>query len=283
MKTLNTIIVDDEPLALQLLQKSLEAFDEINVVGQCRNGREAVKLITELSPELVFLDIQMPGLNGFDVVKSVQSDGMPMVIFVTAYDQFAIDAFEVHAIDYLLKPIDDERLARAIARAINAGSPVVSKDGMKERSLAAISDIADKVRREQNAPRSASVIADAITGRETADSRDEKRRISIKDGDTISMINEEDIDWIDAAGDYMCIHVGGVTHIMRSTLHELLDRLDENVFKRIHRSTVVNTKRINQVQRHTKGEFFLHLDCDHTIKASRHYKDVVKAFISETQ
>ena len=270
---LRAIICDDEPLALKLLEKNLAAFDFIEIVASCKNGREVIEKNLELVPDLLFLDIQMPGLNGFDIVKAIQADTMPMIIFVTAYEQYAVDAFDVYAIDYLLKPVDQDRLARAVGKAQAthlSGLPSVEN---KDRLIAAIDVIADKVRESGGSGSTA----------QNAAANAEKRKISIKDGDTVTVVDEADIDWIDAAGDYMCIHVSGVTHIMRSTMHELLTRLDPDIFKRIHRSTVVNVNRIQQVQRHTKGEFFLHLDCDHTLKASRHYKDVVKAFISQTQ
>lgn len=272
---LKAIIVDDEPLAIKLLEKNLSEFDFVDVVATCKNGREVIEKNLELVPDLLFLDIQMPGLNGFDIVKAIQSETMPMIIFVTAYEQFAVDAFEVHAIDYLLKPVEPQRLLRALLRARTTKESGVSLAENKDNLIAAIEVIADRVRETQQ-DGTQPVASPPVESSEV-------RKISIKDGDTVTVVEEADIDWIDAAGDYMCIHIDGVTHIMRSTMHDLLDRLDPNTFKRIHRSTVVNINRIQKVQRHTKGEFFLHLDCDHTLKASRHYKDVIKAFISQTQ
>ena len=184
----------------------------------------------------------------------------------------------MHAVDYLLKPLDSERVGVAIDRALErANNP--SRRSMTEESkgglISAIANMSDKVEALSQSDKSSS--SSPGTPENTT------RKLSIKDGDTITVIDESSIDWIDAAGDYMCIHVDGETHIMRSTLNDLLSRLDQQIFKRIHRSTVVNVNRIRQVQRHTKGEFFLHLDCDHSLKASRHYKDVIKSLLLDTQ
>ena len=278
IKKLTTILADDEPLALRFLQSTLDDFDSIEIVASCKSGREALTAVNSLTPDLLFLDIQMPGMNGFELVKNIQADIMPMIIFVTAYDQFALAAFDLHAVDYLLKPLDSERVGVAIDRALErANNP--SRRSMTEESkgglISAIANMSDKVEALSQSDKSSS--SSPGTPENTT------RKLSIKDGDTITVIDETSIDWIDAAGDYMCIHVDGETHIMRSTLNDLLSRLDQQIFKRIHRSTVVNVNRIRQVQRHTKGEFFLHLDCDHSLKASRHYKDVIKNLLLDTQ
>ncbi len=278
IKKLTTILADDEPLALRFLQSTLDDFDSIEIVASCKSGREALTAINNLAPDLLFLDIQMPGMNGFELVKNIQADIMPMIIFVTAYDQFALAAFDLHAVDYLLKPLDSERVGIAIDRALErANNP--SRRSMTEESkgglISAIASMSDKVEALSQGDKSYSS--------SSGNPENTTRKLSIKDGDTITVIDETSIDWIDAAGDYMCIHVDGETHIMRSTLNDLLSRLDQQIFKRIHRSTVVNVNRIRQVQRHTKGEFFLHLDCDHSLKASRHYKEVIKNLLLDTQ
>ena len=278
IKKLTTILADDEPLALRFLQSTLDDFDSIEIVASCKSGREALTAVNSLTPDLLFLDIQMPGMNGFELVKNIQADIMPMIIFVTAYDQFALAAFDLHAVDYLLKPLDSERVGVAIDRALErANNP--SRRSMTEESkgglISAIANMSDKVEALSQGDKSSSS--------SSGNPENTTRKLSIKDGDTITVIDETSIDWIDAAGDYMCIHVDGETHIMRSTLNDLLSRLDQQIFKRIHRSTVVNVNRIRQVQRHTKGEFFLHLDCDHSLKASRHYKEVIKNLLLDTQ
>ena len=265
-------------MALRFLQSTLDDFDSIEIVASCKSGREALTAVNSLTPDLLFLDIQMPGMNGFELVKNIQADIMPMIIFVTAYDQFAIAAFDLHAVDYLLKPLDSERVGVAIDRALErANNP--SRRSITEESkgglISAIASMSDKVEALSQGDKSSSS--------DSGNPENTTRKLSIKDGDTITVIDESSIDWIDAAGDYMCIHVDGETHIMRSTLNDLLSRLDQQIFKRIHRSTVVNVNRIRQVQRHTKGEFFLHLDCDHSLKASRHYKEVIKNLLLDTQ
>ena len=261
------IVVDDEPLARRLIIARLIDYPEFEVVAECGNGRQAVDAVDKLSPDLMFLDIQMPGLGGFDVIRSLGSDKMPAVIFVTAFDAFAIDAFDANAIDYLLKPISEERFSRALARALVRLRQDQASHAEKRNLFGALNAIADRVREK----------SEAQTVGQSNDQ--DERKISIKDGDSVMLVVESDIDWVDAAGDYMCIHVNGKTHVIRSTMHDLLSRLDQNKFKRVHRSTVVNTDRIVRIQKHMKGEYFLHLDCDEIIKVSRHYKEVIRDFI----
>jgi two-component system, LytTR family, response regulator len=273
MTLLKAILVDDEPLALRYLESILNDSDKIDIVASCNSASSALEAINKHYPDLVFLDIQMPGKNGFELVKEIQADFMPMIVFVTAYDQFALAAFDLHAVDYLLKPLEPGRVQlsinKAIERAGNRSRDLIS-DEAKGGIISAIESISDKVNALDSDP--LAEIDKNATGYIT-------RKLSIKDGDTISVIDESSIDWVDAAGDYMCIHVNGETLIMRSTLNDLLSRLDQRIFKRIHRSTVVNINRIEQIQRHTKGEYFLHLDCDQILKASRHYRDVIKEII----
>lgn len=260
------VIVDDEPLARKFLKSSLEPFQDLEIIAECENGRLALEVIREQSPDLVFLDIQMPGLNGFDVIRSIRAESMPEVVFVTAYDEYAIDAFDANAVDYLLKPITDDRLNRAVQRAMRALSQ--SDKGLAQRKIlySEVNRIAERVKSksiDEDAPLKIS----------------EERKITVKDGDSVFLVNEADIDWIDAAGDYMCIHVQGKTHVIRSTMHSLLERLDQTRFKRVHRSTIVNVDRIIRIKKHTKGEYMLYLNCDETIKVSRHYKNVIRDFI----
>jgi two-component system LytT family response regulator len=270
MQKLRTIIVDDESLARKLLRALLSQNPMVEIVAECRNGREAVSSVQELEPDLMFLDIQMPETSGFDVVKELQSDLVPMVIFCTAYQRYALDAFDLHAVDYLLKPVDEQRLERAVQRAWKrAYARVPGESGSGENKtalLGAIDEIAKSVGSSSD-----STIDDS-TGAE--------QKIAIKDGDKTILINTSDIDWIDAAGDYMCVHVKGVTHVMRSTLKSLMSKLDPEKFKRIHRSTVVNLERIEQVTSQDKGEYTLFLDCNEQLKVSRNYRDGIKEFLS---
>ena len=266
-KTFRVVVVDDEPLARRLIIASLAEYPEFEVIAECGNGRQAVAAVNELSPDLMFLDIQMPVMGGFDVIRSVAPDKLPAVVFVTAFDAFAIDAFDANAIDYLLKPISEERFSRALARALGRLRQSQTHQADNKALVGALSVIADRVREK----------SETQTVGQPNDQ--DERKISIKDGDSVMLVTESHIDWVDAAGDYMCIHVAGETHVIRSTMHELLSRLNQDKFKRVHRSTVVNTDRIVRIQKHMKGEYFLHLDCDEIIKVSRHYKEVIREFI----
>ncbi|WP_339724318.1 LytTR family DNA-binding domain-containing protein [uncultured Paraglaciecola sp.] len=270
MNKLRTLIVDDEPLALKLLRAKLNKVPNVEIVGECKNGREAIAATLELAPDLIFLDIQMPGLDGFDVVKSLQSDILPLIVFTTAYEQYALDAFDVHAVDYILKPIDDERIARAVQRAQERLEGVDGQDN-KPRILGAINSINQR----DNSPQ---VVNKRLPGSLSTETFVDKK-VVIKDRDEITILKQSEIEWVDAAGDYVCLHAEGQTHIKRSTLKELLTELDENIFKRVHRSTIVNLNFIDKVIPHTKGEFFLLLGEFERIKVSRNYKDAIKHFL----
>ncbi|NKB32274.1 MAG: response regulator [Pseudomonadales bacterium] len=263
---LKAIIVDDEELARQGLAMRLEQYDDVDVVKECQNGKEAIAAIIEHEPDIVFLDIQMPGMTGFEMISEVQGDVMPMVIFVTAYDAFAVDAFKVHAIDYLLKPVEGERLAEAITRARqfkNQESAVNEKQKLLDLAVALTG-------------KSPAAIGELIeSGEDIVEHAD---RLAIKDGSSITFVPVRDIDWIDAAGDYMCVHANGETHIMRTTMKELEAKLDPTIFQRVHRSTIVNLERVDKVSSHINGEFHLTLSCGSSLKMSRSYKEKVKHF-----
>jgi len=262
---LTTIIVDDESLARRGLKLRLAELGDIEVLAECRNGREAITEIRKLGPDLVFLDIQMPGLGGFDVVRELQADDMPLIIFVTAFDQYAISAFDVHAVDYLLKPVEDSRLEEAVTRARDRLTET-TPDDQKQRLLEVIVDLTGK---------SESAIEEMLQS-EDADYPD---KLTIKDGSELTLVATRDIDWIDAAGDYMCIHARGETHVMRSTMKDLEAQLDPSTFQRIHRSTLVNLERVVKLSSHINGEFFLTLECGACLKMSRTYKDRVAHFL----
>jgi two-component system LytT family response regulator len=270
MNKIRTLIVDDEPLALKLLRAKLSKLTQVEIVGECKNGREAIAATLELAPDLIFLDIQMPGLNGFDVVKGLQSDILPLIVFTTAYEQYALDAFDVHAVDYILKPIDAERVCRAVQRAQKRLDGVDAQDN-KPRILGAIDSISQRETPELAANKS---MPDLSSSNAFID-----KKVVIKDRDEITILKQSEIEWVDAAGDYVCLHAQGQTHIKRSTLKELLSELDGNVFKRVHRSTIVNLNFIDKVIPHTKGEFFLLLGEFEKIKVSRNYKDAIKHFL----
>ena len=272
MHTLRTVIVDDEPLARKLLRVLLEETPGIELVAECKNGREAVEATQKLEPDLLILDIQMPGMSGFEVIKALQSDLMPMAIFCTAYQRYAVDAFDLHAVDYLLKPVDGRRLERAVQRALARFAEDGKEGEHKTALVGAIDEITKKVS-GQSSPQSPLQSSDEALAAD--------RKIAIKDHDSIVLIDTLDIDWVDAAGDYMCVHVKGETHIMRSTLKNLMSRLDPDKFKRIHRSTVVNLERIEQVTSQPKGEYILNLDCNERLKVSRNFRDAIKTFLAQ--
>ncbi|MFC2953403.1 LytR/AlgR family response regulator transcription factor [Marinicaulis aureus] len=266
---IRVILVDDEPLALRGLKLRLQAFPEVEIVGECANGREAVKEIKALTPDLVFLDIQMPGLDGFGVVRAMIGAPAPLFIFVTAYDKYAIDAFEANALDYIVKPVEEERLNDALHRAREAlkSKVAASRESKLIEMLASLSDD-DRDR-----------IKELINDPEWTDKQRYPERLSFKDGSKVVMLDADEIEWIDAAGDYMCIHAGGKTHIIRETMKALQTRLDPERFQRVHRSAIVNVKRVKELHPHSNGEYFLILDNGGELKLSRSYKDVVARFL----
>lgn len=270
MVKLRTIVVDDESLARKLLLSCLEEIPEIEMLGECVNGREAVAAVLDLEPDLMFLDISMPGLNGFQVIKKIQPELLPMVIFCTAYERYALDAFDVHAVDYIVKPLDDDRLHLAVRRALVRYQEELQLGDDKASLLGAIDSITTNVSERQSLrekPESEVTPAESI------------QKITIKDRDSIELINVNDIAWVDAAGDYMCVHAHGETHVIRCTMKSLQEELDDVSFKRVHRSTIVNLNCIKRVIPHTKGEYFLQMDNGERIKVSRNYRGVIKTFL----
>lgn len=266
---IRVMLVDDEPLALRGLKLRLSEFPEIDIVGEAANGREAVKEIKLRQPDLVFLDIQMPGLDGFGVVRALIGAPAPLIVFVTAYDKYAIDAFEANALDYLVKPVEEERLKDAVHRAREAmkSRAAASRESRLVELLASLSeDDRDRIK-------------ELITEPAFSDKDRYSERLSFKDGSKVVMLNAEDIDWIDAAGDYMCIHAAGKTHIIRETMKTLQARLDPARFQRVHRSAIVNVKKVKELHPHSNGEYFLVLENGAELKLSRSYKDVVARFI----
>ena len=263
---LRALIVDDEALARRGLKLRLKALEGITVVGEAKNGREAVRMIREISPDLVFLDIQMPGMDGFDVILELKDEKLPAVIFVTAYDDFAIKAFEVSAVDYLLKPIEDDRLKDALAKVRSLLSRNKASS-QKDMLLKLVSGITGESVKSMTELKQKGI--DQIK-------RKESRKLAIRDGGKTTWVKQEDIEWIDAAGDYMCVHALGETHIMRKTMKELEAELDSAFLQRIHRSTIVNVNHIKEMQSHINGEYFLTLNGGHTVKLSRTYKNKLK-------
>lgn len=266
---IRVMLVDDEPLALRGLKLRLDSFPEIEIVGECANGREAVKEIKAKSPDLVFLDIQMPGLDGFGVVRALLGGPAPLFIFVTAYDKYAIDAFEANALDYIVKPVEEERLKDALHRAREAlkSKVAASRESKLIEMLASLSDD-DRDR-----------IKELINDPAWSEKERYSERLSFKDGSKVVMLMADEIEWIDAAGDYMCIHAGGKTHIIRETMKALEHRLDPARFQRVHRSAIVNIDKVKELHPHSNGEYFLILENGSELKLSRSYKDVVARFL----
>ncbi|MEH3037851.1 MAG: LytTR family DNA-binding domain-containing protein [Sphingomonas adhaesiva] len=266
--TIRTILVDDEPLAIQGLELRLQAHDDVEIIAKCQNGREAISAIKTHKPDLVFLDIQMPGFDGFSVVQGLMEVEPPLFVFVTAYSDHAIRAFEAQATDYLMKPVEETRLADTLDRV---------RQRLAERQSAGEADRLKEVLAE-HAPEAAAEMVDTGSGDQVNASRFEKM-INIKDRGQIFRVDVDTIERIDAAGDYMCIYTGDNTLILRETMKDLEKRLDPRRFQRIHRSTIVNLDLVKQVKPHTNGECFLVLDSGASVKVSRSYRDVVARFV----
>ena len=271
-KLLKVIIVDDEPLARRGLRLRLENLSgsegALEIVAECGNGREARDQILALQPDVAFLDIQMPGVSGLELVQLLPKEEMPQIVFVTAYDQYAVEAFEVNAVDYVLKPIEEERLRLALRRVREKlGSENLA--AQREQLLEAVADLT------QETPQA---LEEKLAAGELGSSR-YPEKIAIKDSGKITLVPAREIDWIDAAGDYMCVHANGETHVMRITMKELEQQLDPKVFQRIHRSTIVNLKRVREICAHINGEYHLVLNNGERLKMSRSYKNKVQHFI----
>lgn len=266
--TIRTILVDDEKLATQGLQLRLEAHDDIEIVETCVNGREAIRAIKTHKPDLVFLDIQMPGFDGFSVLQGLMEVEPPLVVFVTAYGEHAIRAFEADALDYLVKPVEEDRLAATLDRVRQRLS---ERKGVEdaERLMEVLTEVS---------PETAESLSEGSSDDMLSANRYEKL-INIKDRGQIYRVDVDTIERIDAAGDYMCIYTGDNTLILRETMKDLEKRLDPRRFQRVHRSTIVNLDLVRQVKPHTNGECFLILNSGAQVKVSRSYREVVARFV----
>ena len=267
---IRTVIVDDEVLSRRGVEIRLRDEPDFEILAQCANGREALAAIQQLKPDLVFLDIQMPGMSGFEVLAHLPQESLPVVVFVTAYDQYAIQAFEARAIDYLLKPIDEVRFNTALRR-VREHALAKSAADQRDRLMAIIAEITgcgelalDELL--EHGPK-------AIAGRRP-------EVLPIRQGRETVRVPVAAIQWIDAAGDYMCIHASGDTHILRGTMKELEALLDPKRFQRVHRSTIVNLNQVKSLRAHMNGEYFLTLEGGHELKLSRTYRDKVEYFLS---
>jgi len=262
-KPLETIIVDDEASARRALKLHLQNVADFRIVAEAGNAQEALELIRGHRPDLVFLDIQMPRRDGFDVLRALRRRSLPAFVFLTGSDDYAIQAFKTNGLKYLLKPIDSGRVTEVLDWARQFSQPSCAKAHRRalRALLAEISNpAAGRIRR--TAGRSAA--RPATVRRPT---------MSIRDGGRTTSIAQQDIEWIDAAGDYMCVHANGETHILRKTMKALEQELDAAILQRVHRSTIVNVRQVVGMKPHINGEYFLTLKCGHTIKLSRTYRN----------
>ena len=247
---MRALIVDDEPLARQGVALRLRKFRDIEIVGECGDGPSAVTGILELSPDIVFLDVQMPGMDGFEVLRALPKENLPLVIFLTAYEQHALRAFEVHALDYLLKPVDDDRFTAAIERARRLADSA-SKTRMAERILEMLA---------RNSEKYAS-------------------RFTVRTGSRIQIVLAEDIDWIGAAGDYAELHVRGRSHLLRETMNSLEQKLDPSKFLRIHRSRIVRKTCIVELRGIENREYIVKLPDGSEHRSSRTYASQLEEWL----
>jgi two-component system LytT family response regulator len=263
-RKVRTLLVDDEALSRRGLELRLRVAADIDIIGQCSNGREALAAIREQKPDLVFLDIQMPGLSGFDVLAELQPHELPMIVFVTAYDRFAVQAFEARAIDYVLKPVDDARLAATLTHVREL---LEQRTAVAERNqlVNLLADLRGSGEIESELPAAAPSHA--------------PNWLPIRNGRETVRVPVETIEWVDAAGDYLCIHASGHTHILRATMREMENLLDPRLFQRVHRSTIVNLTRVKSLRAHMNGEYFLRLEGGQELKLSRTYRDKVEYFL----
>jgi len=255
---IRTIIVDDEELARRGLRALSQRCEDLELICECRNGREAVEAIHRHRPDLVFLDVQMPGKTGFDVISALAEGQRPHVVFVTAYDQFALRAFEVHALDYLLKPVNEERFDAAVAR-VREAMLHATESAMVQRVRRVAVDL-------QLVP--APVMASAVD------------RLPIKANDGRIMVTRvADIDWIEADGDYVSVHAQGKTWLIRETIAAMELRLALSGFVRIHRSTLVNVERVRELRPRDKGEYIVVLHDGTELKLTRNYRASVERLV----
>ena len=268
--TIRTILVDDESLAIQGLELRLAAHEDVEIIDKCQNGREAIRSIKTHKPDLVFLDIQMPGFDGFSVVQGLMEVEPPLVVFVTAYSDHAIRAFEAQAVDYLMKPVEESRLADTLDRVRQR---LTEKRGQAEveKLKEVLAEVAPDTAAEMEA-------ADGVGDDAHGANRFEKL-INIKDRGQIFRGDVDTIEMIEAAGDYMVINTGDNSLVLRETMKDLEKRLDPRRFQRVHRSTIVNLDLVKQVKPHTNGECFLILESGSQVKVSRSYRDVVARFV----
>jgi two-component system LytT family response regulator len=256
LEKIRTLIVDDEPLARRNLRLLLEKDSQIEILDECRNGREAVKAVNELAPDLIFLDIQMPEMDGFEVIANVGAAQIHAIIFVTAFDQYALKAFEVHALDYLLKPFDDTRFKKALQQA---------KAQIEQREINKISK------------KLLALLEDRESKRVYTPPKTYLTRIMVKLANRVVLLRVDEIDWIEADGNYAKLHVGRKAHLLREKMHDLEAQLDPQNFVRIHRSIIVNLERIKELHPHFNGDYIVVLEDGVQLKLSRSRREQLES------
>ena len=249
---LRVVIVDDEALARRGIRARLRAFPNMTVVQECSDGKSAIRAIRQHEPDLIFLDVQMPGMGGFEILASIAGQSLPSVIFVTAFDQHAVRAFEVHALDYLLKPIDDDRFVEAVKRA----QTIIRQEKM--------GDVAQRLN---------ALLAERSGSNRPAEVTRYTERLAVREGSRIRFVLANEIEWVEAAGDYVIVHTAKQTHLLRETLTALEKRLDPNRFLRIHRSTIVKTSRIVELDALPNREYLVRMADGKQLRSSRTYQD----------
>jgi two-component system LytT family response regulator len=273
-RKIRVLVVDDESLAREALSVMLGDDPEMEVVAECRNGREAVKAIRRESPDIVFLDIQMPEMDGLQVVEEIGASAMPVTVFVTAFDKYALRAFEAHALDYLLKPFDHDRFNSALQRA---------KTLVRQRKIGEIGEnlfalIQDMKSKSGESPAETEKSqADKVLAKEPID------RVVIRSGGRIYFLKTDEIDWVEGAGDYLILHSAGVTHLIRETMNNFYAELDAKKFLRIHRSTIINIERIKDIQPLFKGEYVITLTGGKRLRSSRGYRHELQSLLDEAR
>jgi two-component system LytT family response regulator len=250
--TYRVVVVDDEPLARRGIVSRLQPYSQFQVIAECANGEDALQVIAEQKPDLIFLDVQMPEMDGFEMLEHLPVEERPAVVFLTAFDQYALRAFQVHATDYLLKPIDDVRFNEAVERV--------------ERMLQMERDNTLSERLE-------SLLSDLHARRASGNAQ----RFAIRNGRRIFFVTANEVEWIEAQGDYAALHVNGKTHLLREPLHILERRLDPTAFIRIHRSTIVRLDRIAEMQALANRDCLLRLKDGTPLRVSRSYSDRLQA------
>jgi two-component system LytT family response regulator len=254
MPKINTLIIDDEPLAREGIAQLLKNEDDIQLIGECGDGFSAIELIKKYSPDLIFLDIEMPEMDGFEILQELPPDYHPAVIFVTAFGQYAVAAFKVNALDYLLKPIDPERFAMALKRARN------------NLRLHSTMEINEKFH----------VLIKLLKAKE-----EPSRRLLIKTSKRMFFVDMKEIDWIEAAGDYVWVHTRGEKYIIRETMNDMERSLDPASFIRIHRSTIVNIDTIKELQPYYRGDYIVILLNGTKLTLGRTYREKVLSFLNK--